>query len=269
MQGTESDGLQGGGRGKIVLVGAGPGDPGLLTIRAAEVLETCDVVLYDALVNSAILELARPGALLVSTGKRGGGPSMRQAEIDALAIAHARRGRTVVRLKGGDPFVFGRGAEEIEAYERAGIRWDVVAGVSSGTAGALAAGIPLTRRSVASSVTFVTAEEANGAGRSNVDWQALARGSGTIVVFMCARHPAAVAVRLVDGGRSPSTPVALVSRATLPDQSVRYTTLGALAGADSLSVPSPAIAIVGDVAAFPLRTGASRRREVGNVQHVA
>jgi uroporphyrin-III C-methyltransferase len=274
MTGRRVSGSQSTGRGRVVLVGAGPGDPDLLTLRAVDAIARCDALLYDALVSPEIVARARPGALVVRTGKRGGGASMAQHEIERIAIQLARRGLRVVRLKGGDPFVFGRGGEEIEALERAGVAWEIIPGVSSGTAAAVAAGIPLTHRAVASSVAFVTAEEAEGRDAARVDWEALSAGADTLVVFMCARRPAAAAARLVAAGRPPSTPVALVSRATLADQTVYSTTLGALATSHDLSVPAPALAIVGEVAALPTRrSGAAwhddSEKEVDHVENVA
>jgi uroporphyrin-III C-methyltransferase len=182
-------------------------------------------------------------------------PSPSQADINRLLVAHALRGRTVVRLKGGDPFVFGRGGEEAEALARAGVDFDVVPGVSAGTGVAARAGIPLTHRDVASSVAFVTAEESRDKEREPVDWRALARAADTIVVFMCARSVARVAARLVEAGRAPSTPVAIVSRGTRTGEVVRISTLGALAAIpdDEAAALAPALAIVGEVVSHRVR----------------
>jgi uroporphyrin-III C-methyltransferase len=244
--------------GKVFLVGAGPGDPRFLTVMGAEVLRLADVVVHDDLVSAETLDLAKPGALMLRAGKRAGRPSAEQHEINAALVEHARLGRLVVRLKGGDPFVFGRGGEEAEALERAGIEWEVVPGVSSGVAVPARAGIPVTHRELASSVLFVTAEESAAKGRGPVDWSAVARAADTIVVFMCARSASSVASRLLEGGRSASTPVAVVSHGTSPCEQVHLTTLGELAEAIARRFEAPSIAVVGEVAAFPTRLAALR-----------
>jgi len=240
--------------GRVFLVGAGPGDPDLLTIKAARALASSDVVLYDDLVNPRVLFNARACSELVNVGKRGGRGGMSQPEINALIIWHALQGRTVTRLKGGDPFVFGRGGEEAEALVEAGIEWEVVPGVSAGIAVAAYAGIPLTHRGYASSVAFITGHDAPSKRRDPVDWPSTAHTADTLVVFMCARSIATVASDLIDAGRSASTPVAVVSRGTLEEQEVFKGTLGELAaampGADGFLFEAPAIAIVGEVVAL-------------------
>jgi uroporphyrin-III C-methyltransferase len=247
-----------------MLVGAGPGDPRLLTLMGADALRDADVVVYDDLVNPALLAHARPGALLVRAGKRAGLPSIEQEEINRLLVSHARRGRLVVRLKGGDPFVFGRGGEEVEALARENIECEIVPGVSSGIGVAGRAGIPLTHRDLASSVAFVTASQSRDKSVDTVDWRAMA-GVDTLVVFMCARSIGRIATRLVEAGRSPETPVAVVSRGTRDDEERFVTTLGEIAELDGASeanaplFPSPAIAIVGAVATFPERIAALSR----------
>ncbi len=254
------------GRGKVLLVGAGPGDPRLLTLMGADALRAADVVVYDDLVNPALLAHVRSGALLVRAGKRAGLPSIDQEEINRMLVEHARRGRTVVRLKGGDPFVFGRGGEEIEALAREEIEWEVVPGVSAGIGVAGRAGIPLTHRELASSVAFVTAERSPVEGRGHVDWGALASSVDTLVIFMCSRSIAKIAREIVESGRSPSTPVAIVSRGTRDDEERVATSLGELAALDGAIESAdrtplfavPAIAIVGEVAAFPERVAALR-----------
>ena len=226
--------------GKVYLVGAGPDDPKLLTLRAVEVLGACDVVLVDHLVNRDVLTHLKRGAEVIDVGKRAGDHAVKQVEICALLVAHARRGRVVVRLKGGDPFVFGRGGEEALALVEAGVPWEVVPGVSAGVAAAAYAGIPLTHRGVASRVSFRTAHHREHAedDRSGDD--------ETLVFFMCGSTLAHVARELVAGGRSPSTPVAVVQSGTNADQEVFIGTL-----ADAIDGPtpiaSPALAIVGDV----------------------
>jgi len=257
--------------GKVFLIGAGPGDPKFLTVHGADTLRLADVIVHDALVTEATLALAKPGALLLRAGKRAGGHSADQREINAALVEHARVGRLVVRLKGGDPFVFGRGGEEVEALERAGIEWEVVPGVSSGVAVPARAGIPLTHRELASSVIFVTAEESAGKPAKSVDWAAVSRAADTIVIFMGARSIARIAGRLVAEGRLHSTPIAVISRGTTPEETVYTTTLGALAATPDRRFAAPAIAVVGDVADFPARLASLREHtaEVAYDEYVA
>ena len=234
------------GRGKVYLVGAGPGDPKLLTLRAVDVLRECDVALVDRLVNPEILAHLRPGTPVIDVGKRAGSHAMKQAEICALLVAQAQPGRIVARIKGGDPFVYGRGGEEALALVDAGIPWEVVPGVSAGIAAAAYAGIPLTHRGVASRVSFRTAHHA--------DPEAAARRGDeeTVVFFMCGSTLAEVARDLVAGGRSARTPVAVVRSGTTADQEVF---VGTLADAldPGLRIPSPALAIVGTVVSLERR----------------
>jgi uroporphyrinogen III methyltransferase/synthase len=237
-------------RGIVYLVGAGPGDPGLLTIRARELLRSCDDVVYDALVNEEMLttELGGRDAERHFVGKRGGGASARQDEIDALLVRLARDGRRVVRLKGGDPFVFGRGGEEAQALARAGIEFEVVPGVSAGIAAPAYAGIPVTHRTVATAVTFVTGHEDPEKDASGTDWRALARSSATLVLYMGVRTLSDVVRELLAGGRGADTPAAVIERATYPSQRVVTGTLSTIAErARDASVVAPAITIVGDV----------------------
>src|SRR6516165_3224498 len=201
----------------VALVGAGPGDPGLLTVRGAELLRRADVVLYDSLAETSLLALAPPAAERVFVGKRPGAP-MPQDEIDALLVAHARAGRRVVRLKGGDPFVFGRGGEEAAALAAAGIPFEVVPGVTSALAAPAYAGIPVTHRGVASHVTVVTGHEDPAKGRADVDWERLAGVGGTLVVLMGAGRVGVIAERLLAGGLPAGTPVAAVQHGTRPEQ---------------------------------------------------
>ena len=245
--------------GKVYLVGAGPGDPLLLTLKAAKAIATSDVIVYDYLVNPEILAHARQGAELIYVGKRAGEHSMSQSEINRILIERASRGEMVARVKGGDPFVFGRGGEEAEALAEANIEWEVIPGVSSGVAAAAYAGIPLTHRGYDSSVAFITGHESDKAG-SGVDWSALAHSADTLVVFMCAETITTIAGRLVRAGRAPSTPVAIIRWGTYEScQEVYSTSLDALArmgeqtgeGArieiEGLKIDPPAIAIIGDV----------------------
>jgi uroporphyrinogen III methyltransferase/synthase len=236
-------------RGRVALVGGGPGDPSLLTLGAVEALRECDVVVYDDLVSPEVLAYAPETAERIAVGKRAGRPSVSQFRINELLVELGLEGRVVVRLKGGDPFVFGRGGEEAEALAAAGIPWRVIPGVSSGIAAAAYAGIPLTHRGVASSVLFITGHEAAGKA-GGVDWEAAARSADTIVVFMCARTIDGVARRLITGGRPLGTPLALVRWGTLGRQEVYRGTLGEAALGRASAVESPALAVIGDVVAL-------------------
>jgi uroporphyrin-III C-methyltransferase len=238
-------------KGKVSLVGAGPGDPGLLTINAAKAIGAADVIVYDFLVNPEVLAHSRRGAELIYAGKRAGEHSMTQEEINDLLIKRAQQGQIVARVKGGDPFVFGRGGEEAEALVEAGIEWEVIPGISSGVAAAAYAGIPLTHRGYSSSVAFITGHN-NVAGRGG-DWHFAANAADTLVIFMCAGTIEAIARELVEGGRRPSTPVALIRWGTYQHQEVYTGTLDDLVDIDEAggtSVEPPAIAIVGDVVAL-------------------
>jgi uroporphyrin-III C-methyltransferase len=229
--------------GTVYLVGAGPGDPGLLTLRAAQLLGRADAVVYDRLVHPEVLKHARPRARLLFVGKEGGGESVRQEEINALLVSQARLGRTVVRLKGGDPFVFGRGGEEALALEAAGISYEVVPGVSSGVAAPAAAGIPVTHRDVSGSVTFATGHRAGKAP----DWAHLA-GAETLVLFMAGSRLEEATLALIAAGRSPSTPTAIVEAGTWEHQRVMEAPLASIAQrAREASVGSPALLVVGEV----------------------
>lgn len=238
----------------VFLVGAGPGDPGLLTRRGAELLSRADVVVHDRLVDRSLLALVRTGAELVDVGKwpghsRGAGSAGQQDEINALLIEHGRAGRLVVRLKGGDPFLFGRGGEEVEALVRAGVDCEVVPGVPSAFAVPAIAGVPVTYRGLAAAVTVVTGRVGDPGGPSSVDWAALARGGGTLVILMGVATRAEIAERLMAGGRAPDTPVAVIERGTTAAE-VRITTT--LKELGRLSVQSPAVVVVGPVAALDL-----------------
>src|SRR5438034_1066250 len=206
--------------GSVWLVGAGPGDPGLLSALALHALDHADIVVYDALVDPRILALARPGATLDYAGKRGGRPSPSQPDISARLIELARAGKRVLRLKGGDPCVFGRGGEEALALAEAGIPFRIVPGITAGIGGLAYAGIPVTHRDVNSAVTFLTGHSSDGAVPHGVDWEAIARGSPVIVLYMGLNHLARIAARLIAAGRKPEEPVAIVSKATTPGQRV-------------------------------------------------
>jgi len=234
--------------GVVHLVGAGPGDPGLLTVRAVELIAAADVVLYDRLIPSEALEHARPGAEIVYVGKEGEGPQFPQDNTHALLLEHARAGRRVVRLKGGDPFVFGRGGEEALVLQQAGVPFEVVPGVTAGVAAPAYAGIPVTHRDVASAVAFVTGHE-DPTREPALDWPALARFPGTLVFYMGVRTLPRIADRLVAGGRPPTEPVAIVERGTLPGQRTLLATLADVAErAQEEQIRAPAITLVGPVA---------------------
>src|SRR5882724_7415921 len=232
--------------GRVYLTGAGPGDPGLLPIRAQDVLSMADTVLYDGLVSDAILSLANPRAELISVSKRVGNTSLTQSEINDLMIRLARAGKLVVRLKCGDPFVFGRGAEEAQALAEAGILWEVIPGVSSGLAAPAYAGIPLTHRKAASSVAFVTGQEDPAKYPSKVDWAKLADSVDTIVVFMGLKQVENIANSLVSAGRPANTPAAVIESGTWRTQ---RTVTGTLANIAELAadLESPALIVIGDV----------------------
>ncbi len=234
--------------GWVWLVGAGPGDPGLLTLLGAEALRHADVVVYDALVGERILALAGPAATLEYAGKRGGRPSPSQPDISRRLVHLAQQGKRVLRLKGGDPFVFGRGGEEALALVRAGVPFRIVPGISAGIGGLAYAGIPLTHRECNSVVTFVTGHDATGAVPESVDWGAVARGSPVIVLYMALGHLGHIAEKLMQGGRDPAEAVAVVSGATLPEQRVLETDLGHCADdVERQRMTPPAIVVVGEV----------------------
>jgi uroporphyrinogen III methyltransferase/synthase len=232
----------------VFLVGAGPGDPGLLTVRGREVLERADVVVYDRLSVSSLLDVAPPHAERISVGKTPRGPSTPQADINALLVEHGRTGKTVVRLKGGDPFVFARGGEEAQALADAGVAFEVVPGITSAVAVPAYAGVPMTHRGLSTSFTVVTGHEDPWAA-TETDWDAVARVGGTIVVLMGVATRGAIAERLLRGGLDPDTPVAAVTWGTRPEQRTTRTTLGAL-GATELRAPS--VIVIGAVAALDL-----------------
>jgi len=232
----------------VSLVGAGPGCPGLFTLRGAELLGRADVVVYDRLIALELLELAPPGAELIDVGKNPG-ESSRQSDINALLVEHGRAGREVVRLKGGDPFVFGRGGEEAEALRKAGVAYEVVPGVTSAFAAPAAAGIPVTHRTLSTSVTVVTGRVGDASAAGGVDWQALGRAGGTLVILMGVSERAEIAARLIASGRFPDTPAAVVHWGTAPGQQVVRTTLDGLA---SVALPAPSVIVVGSVAALEL-----------------
>ncbi len=234
--------------GWVWLAGAGPGDPGLLTLYALHALRSADAVVYDALVGEKILSLARPDAVLEYAGKRGGRPSPKQADISQRLVRLAREGKRVLRLKGGDPFVFGRGGEEALSLVEAGVPFRIVPGVSSGIGGLAYAGIPVTDRNTNSAVTFLTGHNVTGEVPDNLDWQALARGSPVIVVYMALKHLERIAGLLLANGRAPDEPVALISKASLPEQRVLETTLARChTEAAAAGIEPPALVVIGEV----------------------
>jgi uroporphyrinogen III methyltransferase / synthase len=234
--------------GKVYLVGAGPGDPGLLTLKARDLIAAAGCVVYDHLVNHEILAHARQGAELIYAGKEGGRCAMRQETINALLVAKASEHAVVVRLKGGDPFVFGRGGEEAEALASAGVAWEVVPGVSSGVAAAAYAGIPVTHRGVSSSVAFVTGHEDPAKGETSVNWPHLALGADTLVFFMGVGRLAEIAAQLVKHGRAPETPLAVVRWGSCEKQETFTSDLAHAAElAARKEVRPPAIIVVGEV----------------------
>jgi len=236
-------------RGIVFLVGAGPGDPGLMTRRSLELIATADAILYDRLIPPGALDGAPDGAELRFVGKRPGDPALAQAEINALMVDLARAGKRVVRLKGGDPFVFGRGGEEAEALAAAGVPFEVVSGVTAGVAAPAYAGIPVTHRDGASAVAFVTGHEDPEKPDSALDWEALARFPGTLVLYMGVRNLPLVAERLLAAGRDATEAAAVVQRGTQPGQRIVNGTLSDIAErAEAAGVGPPAVTVIGPVA---------------------
>lgn len=234
--------------GCVHLVGAGPGDPGLVTVRGVACLREAQVVVYDYLANPALLRYVPAEAELIYAGKIGGRHNQDQAEINRLLVDRASAGKIVVRLKGGDPFVFGRGGEECEALVEAGIPFTVVPGVTAAVGAAATAGIPLTHRSITPSVAFVTGHEDKDKDDSTIDWQRLSTGSGTVVFYMGMKYLRRNMAQLVNHGRSPSTPVALVRWGTTPQQQVLTGTLSDIADkAEAAGLKPPALTVVGEV----------------------
>ena len=235
--------------GKVYLVGAGPGDPGLMTIRGMELLRSADVVMYDALSNPDLLKECRPDAELIDAGKRGGDHHLRQWQTNELLVRYASEGRTVVRLKGGDPFLFGRGAEEAEELRKAGAEVHVVPGVSSSISVPELAGIPVTHRDHTSLVTFVTGHEKEDRAEDRVEWRSLVNGHGTIVVLMGLGNAARISAGLIGGGMSPDMPAAVISKGSTPEQRVELTTVSRLAETIAeKGLEAPGIMVIGTVA---------------------
>ncbi len=240
--------------GAVWLVGAGPGDPELLTIKALRVLERADVVVHDGLVSEEILQLAPRGARCISVAKRKSRHSYSQDEINRMLVAFALEGLTVVRLKGGDPFIFGRGGEELECARQAGVECHVVPGVTAALAAGASAGAPLTHRGAAQAVTFVTGHAAKDA-EPDLDWSSLARANHTVVIYMGLSMAGPIAARLIEAGRDPATPTLIVENASRGDERRVVTTLAGLAGA-AATLAGPALLIVGEAMALAREGGA-------------
>jgi len=234
--------------GHVWLAGAGPGDPGLLTLLAAKGLSEADVIVHDALVNEDCLKLARTGAVLEYAGKRGGKPSAKQRDISFRLVELAKAGHRVLRLKGGDPFVFGRGGEEALTLIEHGVPFRIVPGITAGIGGLAYAGIPVTHREVNHAVTFLTGHDSSGVVPDRIDWHAIGRGSPVIVMYMAMKHMGQIAANLMAAGRRAEEAVAFVCNAATPEQTVLETTLGR-AEADMLAagIEPPAIVVIGEV----------------------
>jgi uroporphyrin-III C-methyltransferase len=240
--------------GAVWLVGAGPGDPELLTLKALKALQGADVVVHDGLVSDEILELAPPAARRISVAKRKSRHSYSQDEINRMLVAFAQEGLNVVRLKGGDPFIFGRGGEELEAARAAGLACHVVPGITAALAAGASAGAPLTHRGSAQAVTFVTGHAAKG-GEPDLDWEALARPNQTVVIYMGLSMAAPIAARLMAAGRAGITPALIVENASRADERRIVTTLAGLAEA-AAALAGPALLIVGEAMALAQAGGA-------------
>jgi uroporphyrin-III C-methyltransferase len=233
-------------KGKAYLVGAGPGDPELLTLKALKILQSADVVLHDDLISAEILALAPRTAFIQNVGKRCGEKRITQDEINSLLVSLASSGLQVVRLKGGDPFIFGRGGEEIEALRQHGIAFEIVPGVTAALGAAAAAEIPLTQRDVSSALVFLTGHRLHENTKDS--WRGFASSGATLVIYMPGPDYEGTALRLFDAGMKGNTPCALISRATSPDQQVYHTIVGELRSAPRL--PAPTLLVVGEVTAL-------------------
>jgi uroporphyrin-III C-methyltransferase len=254
--------------GTVWLTGAGPGDPGLLTLLAVKALREADHVIYDALVDEACLRLARPEAVLEYAGKRGGKPSPKQRDISLRLVELARSGKRVLRLKGGDPFVFGRGGEEALTLVNHGIAFRIVPGVTAGIGGLSYAGIPVTHRAITHVVTFLTGHDSSGLVPDRIDWPSIAKGSPVIVMYMAMKHIGEITRHLIEAGRSPHEPVAFVCNASTAKQTVLESTLGtAVADCEVAGLEPPAIVVVGEV--VRLRDGLDWLGALGGKQLVS
>ena len=233
---------------KVYIVGAGPGDPELITVKAARLVRNADVILYDRLVSEETISLAKEGCVLIYVGKHPGGPITHQERINEMMVEKAREGGSVVRLKGGDPFLFGRGGEEAQVLSREGIPYEIVPGITSAISVPAYAGIPVTQRHVASSVAFITGHEASTKTKGTVEWERIAQSVDTLVVMMGIRNLGGIAERLINGGRDPETPVAIIEKGTTEEQRTITGTLGTIeAEARAEDIKPPAITIIGRV----------------------
>jgi uroporphyrin-III C-methyltransferase len=235
--------------GWVWLAGAGPGAPGLMSLLTYHAMQHCDVVVYDALVNPDILHWVRVGAELEYAGKRGGKPSPMQRDISVRLIELAQAGKRVLRLKGGDPMMFGRGGEECQHLARAGVAFRIVPGISAGLGGLAYAGLPATHRDTNHSVIFLTGHDASGEMPANVNWSAIATASPVIVMYMAVKHLREIAAALLAGGRAADDPLTIIANATMPSQKVLETTIGGVdAFLAATDPPTPAIVVVGRIA---------------------
>nr|WP_245944871.1 uroporphyrinogen-III C-methyltransferase [Pelagibacterium lacus] len=249
------------------MVGAGPGAPGLISLLGYHALSEADVIVHDALVGPSLLELANPRAKTIFAGKRGGKPSPKQADITLKLIEHARAGKRVLRLKGGDPMMFGRGGEEAETLARNAIPFRIVPGITAGIGGLAYAGIPVTHRDANHAVMFLTGHDEKGGVPEGVDWDAVARAVPVIVIYMAVKHLALIAERLLAAGRSGDDRVAIISHAASPAQSVIETRLADIGQLILADIPTPAIVVLGPVsnyrAALDWYRGALRENSLG------
>ncbi len=237
--------------GSVWLAGAGPGDPGLLSLLVVKALGQADVIVHDALVSEECLELAREDAVLEYAGKRGGKPSAKQRDISLRLVELAKEGKRVLRLKGGDPFVFGRGGEEALTLVDNDVPFRIVPGITAGIGGLAYAGIPVTHREINHAVTFLTGHDSSGVVPDRINWEALGKGSPVLVMYMAMKHIGQITANLIAAGRSPEEPVAFVCNAATPDQQVLETTLGkAEADLAASGLEPPAIVVVGEVVRF-------------------
>lgn len=235
--------------GKVYLVGAGPGDPGLLTLKAYHILKNCDVIIYDALMNSEILEIVPSETEKIFIGKSRHQNRISQREVEQLMVQKAKDGKCVVRLKGGDPFVFGRGGEEVEALTEAGIEWDVIPGVPSGIAAPAYAGIPLTHRDCCDSVTFMTGHE--GTGKSKIEWNKLKQYKNTLVIFMGIGNLEEIVNQLLQSNYQNNTPIAIIESGTTQKQKIRTSTLKEIIENTKVDpVETPALIVIGDTVKY-------------------
>ena len=235
--------------GKVYLVGAGPGDPGLLTLKAYSILKKCDFIIYDALLSEEIVKLVPEKIEKIFIGKSRHHHRLSQDEVEQLMVKKAKEGKTVVRLKGGDPFMFGRGGEEAETLTKAGIQWEVIPGVSSGIAAPAYAGIPTTHRDCASSVTFITGHDASN--KPKVEWKEIRKNFNTLVIYMGITHIRENVKQLLESNYEPETPIAIIESGTTPKQKVRTGTLSTINDmVDADPVETPALIIIGDVVKY-------------------